>query len=105
MKSIIDIFSKPPEMYVADIQKKKGHYLDLLGYYTQKIEFLSQKNMDAYLLELGTQDVPIVTKGRIKEIGNGKYLKNCLKYYQKKLSSVKSELKQIDKIKIKQFIL
>lgn len=101
MKFIFDIFSNPPEMHVADIQKKKGYYSGLYEYYRLKIEFLTnKKGIDSRMLKLATQDAPLELRGEIDALGVDSYRKRCLEYYQKKMKKVKSELKDIDRIKI-----
>lgn len=101
MKFILDIFSKPPEMLISDIQKKKGYYAGLVEYYRGKVEFLSKKGIDGNLLNLVSKDAPSNLRGKIQELGKDTYRKRCLEHYEEKLKTVKAELKKIDRIKVK----
>jgi hypothetical protein len=101
MKFLFDIFSRPPEMLIGDIQKKKGYYTGLRSYYQEKIGFLSKKHIDTHLLKLVSQDAPRELRAKLDELGNDTYRKKCLEFYEGKMKTIKDELKQIDRIKIK----
>jgi len=97
MLDLANFFSKPSKLPLKDIQKKKTGLSSLISYYNSKINFLSQRNLDPYLMALACRDAPLSRPSRdSSSLEQRKFLKNCLRYYRKKLQEKERELKKVN---------
>ncbi|MBC8317969.1 MAG: hypothetical protein H8E41_08680 [Desulfobulbaceae bacterium] len=64
-------------------------------YYQSKIACLTNKRLPAPLLLLACKDAPFQVEDLTSQWQRGRYIKKCLKYYQKKLKELEKEHKKI----------
>jgi hypothetical protein len=67
--------------------KRRGE----LSYYESKIKLLNMPNLDATLLRLGCWDAPIDSEGLSDQRRCRRFIKQCRKYYQKKIERILKE--------------
>ena len=86
-------FTTPDNLSPKERIQKKIRLETLQRQYLSKIEYLSAKRLSPNLAMLTCQDAK-VSKSIIRErSGNEHYLKECLKYYKKKLKEVRKRIK------------
>lgn len=62
-----------------------------LSYYESKIKLLSKPNLDPTLVKLGCWDAPFAAVGLSDQRKCQYYIKQCRKYYEKKIESIQKE--------------
>jgi len=62
-----------------------------LAYYESKLKLLSNPNLDASLLKLGCWDVPFEKAGLSDPRRCQYFIKQCKKYYEKKIDRIHKE--------------
>lgn len=67
--------------------KRKGE----LAYYESKIKLLDTPNIDATLLKLGCWDAPYEAVGLSDQRKCQYFIKQCKKYYEKKIDRIQKE--------------
>jgi hypothetical protein len=67
--------------------KRRGE----LSYYESKIKLLNNPNVDTSLLKLGCWDAPFATEGLSDHRTCQYFIKQCRKYYEKKIDRILKE--------------
>ncbi len=62
-----------------------------ISYYESKIKLLNNPNVDATLLRLGCWDAPFAAEGLSDERRCEYFIKQCRKYYEKKIERIRKE--------------
>jgi hypothetical protein len=62
-----------------------------LAYYESKLKLLSNPNLDASLLKLGCWDAPFEKAGLSDPRRSQYFIKQCRKYYEKKIDRIQKE--------------
>ena len=73
------------------IREEKMKDTGKLAYYESKLKLLSNPNLDASLLKLGCWDVPFEKVGLSDPRRCQYFIKQCKKYYEKKIDGIQKE--------------
>ncbi len=84
------------ELPVTAITKNKRIQLQVeKEYYESKISCLMDMNLPIKLILLACWDAPVERENLTSKRGQQRFIKQCLKYYKKKLKDLKKEEKKL----------
>ncbi len=84
------------ELPITAITKNKRIKLQVeKEYYESKINCLMDMNLPIKLILLACWDAPVERENLTSKRGQQRFIKQCLKYYKKKLKEIKKEEKKL----------